>query len=121
MGRWMEGRVIPYADMHGYGYYKATPDWIHNPLNKLLEKTKTNSIPWRGVLSVRDHVDITFNRVWIDVQIGSGKKITDIGQELNSPFYHLERKAVGGYPGYSQDIQENVDLRTVDTLRGEKL
>lgn len=44
--------------------------------------------------------------------------MVDIGQELDSPFYQLERKAVDGYTGYSRDIQENVDLRTVNTLRG---
>ena len=62
-----------------------------------------------------------FNRDWINAQISSGKKITDIGQELNSPFHQLEKKAVDGYPGYSQDIQENGGLRTVDTLRREQL
>ena len=33
-----------------------------------------------------------FNRVWINAQISSGKKIVDIGQKLNSPFHQLEKR-----------------------------
>lgn len=52
-----------------------------------------------------------FNRAWINTEVNSGKRIIDIGVDLDSPFYQIERHAVSGYPGYTRDFQPNADLR----------
>lgn len=114
MGRWMDGRVIPYADANGFGYYKGTPGWIHNPMANVVQRADENSIAHNVLGRAMNSVDENFNRAWINTQINSGKRIVDIGVDLDSPFYQIERRAVAGYSGYSQDFQPNVDLRVLE-------
>jgi RHS repeat-associated protein len=116
IGRWMAGRVTPYADTHGYGYYSGTPNWIHKPMEALAARAGKDSLA-EGVLGrATTSVDEFFNRAWINTQINSGKDIVDIGVDLDSNFYQLERKAVDGYSGYSRDFQPNSDLRVAESL-----
>jgi hypothetical protein len=113
MGRWMDGRVIPYADANGFGYYKGTPGWIHNPMANLVQRADENSIAHKVLGGAMNSVDENFNRAWINTQVNSGKRIVDIGVDLDSPFYQIERHAVAGYSGYSRDFQPNADLRVL--------
>ena len=115
MGRWMDGRVIPYSEANGFSYYKGTPGWIHNPMAAVVQRADENSLVHKVVGGAMDSVDENFNRAWINAQVNSGKKIVDIGVDLDSAFYQIERHAVNGYPGYSQDFQPNVDLRSVQS------
>ncbi|MDQ0865108.1 DUF6531 domain-containing protein [Arthrobacter globiformis] len=116
IGRWMDGRVIPYADTHGYSYYTGTPSWIHDPMDKMRLRADPESLAGRVLTRAETSVDENFNRAWINTQINSGKRIVDIGVDLDSPFYQLERNAVDGYPRYSQDFQPNSDLRVLEPL-----
>ena len=116
IGRWMDGRVTPYADTHGFGYYTGTPGWIRDPMEGLRLRADPDSLMRRALTHVESSVDENFNRAWINTQINSGRKVVDIGVDLDSPFYQLERKAVDGYPRYSQDFQPNVDLRVAESL-----
>jgi hypothetical protein len=116
IGRWMDGRVTPYANTQGYGYYTGTPSWIHDPMDALVQRIDANSAFRPALRNAMTSVDENFNRAWINTQINSGKKIVDIGVDLDSPFYQIERNAVKGYPGYSQDFQPNSDLRVLESL-----
>ncbi|WP_410558215.1 DUF6531 domain-containing protein [Arthrobacter globiformis] len=116
IGRWMDGRVIPYADAHGYAYYTGTPSWIRDPMENIRLRADPESLVRRVLTRAETSVDENFNRAWINTQVNSGKKIVDIGVDLDSPFYQLERNAVDGYPRYSQDFQPNSDLRVLDPL-----
>ncbi|RAX49118.1 type IV secretion protein Rhs [Arthrobacter sp. AQ5-05] len=100
MGRWMGGRVIPYADSHDYGYYNATPQRIHN-----FFKDRTSE-------AFTEKVDLAFNKVWINGQIRQGKTIVDIGESGPAPsvYYNMELESVSGYPKYVQDTQRPVNL-----------
>ncbi len=96
----MDGRVIPYADANGLDYYKGTPDWIHNPMAALVQRADENSIA---------HKEFQQS---LDQHTGKLREENiDIGVDLDSPFYQIERHAVSGYPGYTQDFQRNADLR----------
>jgi hypothetical protein len=100
MGRWMEGRVIPYADAHDYGYYNATPQRVHNFFKDHTSEAFT------------EKVDLAFNKVWINGQIRQGKTIVDIGESGPAPsvYYNMELESVNGYPNYVQDTQRPVHL-----------
>jgi RHS repeat-associated protein len=87
IGRNMSGRVIPYAERHGYDYYKGTPRWI----------------PFRS-----QKVDLWFNRRWIRSAMQQGSRIADIGEPPGMPpsvFYEMERAETSGYFNYFQDPQ----------------
>jgi len=87
MGRNMADRVIPYAEKHGYDYYKGSPKWV----------------PFRN-----DKVDLFFNKRWINNEMRRGSQIVDIGEPPGMPpsaFYNMERQQVSGYSKYVQDIQ----------------
>ena len=107
MGRWMKGRVTPFANEHGFGYYNGTPTRIRN----LFELSENNPLR-RPAGWMQDQVDLDFNRLWIRSQMAQGKNLTDIGVDLHgSPFYQMERLEVRGYGGYTYAEQPNVDLR----------
>jgi len=69
MGRWMEGRVIPYAEHHGY--YKGTPTWIHNPMDALAKKAVDVPVVGGALQSATETVDKAFNRAWINTQVNA--------------------------------------------------
>ena len=95
MGRAMTGRVIPYAESHGLGYFKGTPQVVHDGLEKIHPK-------------VAHTVDLWVNKKWVNYQMMEGKGLTDIGEPPGMPksdFYDMERKQVQGYPNYTQDLQ----------------
>lgn len=83
----MSGRVTPYAERHGYDYYRGTPRWV----------------PFRS-----QRVDLWFNRRWIRGEVKQGSRITDIGQPPGMPpsvFYDMERAETRGYFNYFEDLQ----------------
>ena len=116
IGRWMEGRVTPYANSHEYGYYSGTPGWLRDPMEGLRLRAGEESVTRQVLTRVESSVDKTFNQAWINTQVNTGRKIVDIGVELDSPFYQIERNVVSGYPGYSKDFQSNSDLRVEEAL-----
>nr|WP_254456358.1 DUF6531 domain-containing protein [Paeniglutamicibacter quisquiliarum] len=107
MGRWMDGRVTPFADATGAGYYNGTPARIRN-----LFETSEGNVLHRPASWLQDRVDLDVNRLWIRSQMAQGKNLTDIGVDLHgSPFYQMERVEVNGYRGYTYAEQPNSDLR----------
>jgi hypothetical protein len=93
---WAE-RVTPNAEKNGMGRYKGTPGWV----------------PWETIERVASEntvqkVDLFFNKRWIDKQMSSGTRITDIGEPAGyqpSPFYDMELERTGGYWNYFRDVQ----------------
>src|SRR4051812_5391681 len=84
MGRDTSGRVIPYAERHGYDFYRGTPRFI----------------PFRF-----ERLDLWFNKLWITKQMRRGNAIIHIGQRPGMPpgrFDDMERKATSGYPKYRE-------------------
>lgn len=87
IGRDMGGRVVPYAERHGYDYYQGTP----------------RLIPFRN-----QRLDLWFNKRWIRKEMRRGSDVVDIGEPAGmppSPFFDMERAATRGYPNYRQDPQ----------------
>jgi hypothetical protein len=68
IGRWMDGRVIPYADTYGYSYYAGTPSWIHDPMDKMRLRADPESLARRVLTRAETSVDENFNRAWINTQ-----------------------------------------------------
>ena len=104
MGRFMETRVIPYADTHGFGYYRGTPTGLYNAMD--------NHLPD----SVAERANMWINNKWINYQMMEGKNLVDIGMPDGwtggtGPYYGMELDQVSGYGQYSQDIQAAGDLR----------
>ena len=111
MGRFMDSRVIPYAESHGAGYYKGTPAKLYSVMdNHLSESASTKANLW-------------VNKEWINYQMMEGKKLVDIGMPADwhggtGPYYGMERHAVSARIGrhtaggnYSTDYQPAGDLR----------
>jgi RHS repeat-associated protein len=109
MGRVMQYRVSPYADLHGMGYYKALPPKVYSFTETYLP-------------SRHDSIHLWANKKWIDYQMMQGKSLVDIGAPAEalrpagvpalgpSPYYNMELEQVAGYPGYSQDPQPSWNL-----------
>jgi hypothetical protein len=103
MGRYMETRVIPYSEAHGYGYYKGTPTPIYNFMDR--------HVP----ASLADRANMWVNKKWINYQMMQGKQLVDIGMPTGTtstgPYYGMELEQVKGYAGYVRDPQPANDLR----------
>jgi hypothetical protein len=87
IGRNMPGRVIPYAQAHGYDWYRGTP----------------RLIPFRN-----KRVDMWFNRRWVRKEMRGGSRVVDIGEPLGMPpsdFYNMERAETEGYWNLVLDLQ----------------
>jgi RHS repeat-associated protein len=96
MGRNMGERVIPYAEKHGYDWYRGTPGWVPR---KTLERISPATL---------QRTDLWFNKRWIRREMRRESDIVDIGEPAGyprSPFYEMERREVSGYPSYRQDPQ----------------
>ena len=94
MGRFMETRVIPYADTHGFGYYRGTPTGLYNAMD--------NHLPD----SVAERANMWINKKWINYQMMEGKDLVDIGMPDGwtggtGPYYGMELDQVSGYGQYS--------------------
>jgi len=85
-------------------------------MDKMRLRADPESLARRVLTRIETSVDQNFNGAWINTQINSGKRIVDIGVDLDPSFYRLERNAVDGYPRYSQDLQLNSDLRVLEPL-----
>ncbi|BAJ74609.1 transposase and inactivated derivatives [Microbacterium testaceum StLB037] len=109
----MDGRVTPYAEANGLGWYRGTPGPIHKPLEHLWENAPEGSPLQSATKKVMDTIDENFNRAWINAQVNSERNIVDIGVATDSTFYQIERHAVDGYANYRQDFQPNMDLRPI--------
>ncbi len=103
MGRYMETRVIPYSESHGFGYYTGTPTRLYNGMD--------NHLP----SSVSESANMWINKKWINYQMMQGKNLVDIGMPTGTtstgPYYGMELDQVNGYSGYSMDHQPANDLR----------
>ncbi len=96
IGRNMGERVIPYAERHGYDWYRGTPRWV--PRN-LIERVSPRTL---------ERMDLWFNRRWIRGEMGQGSRIVDIGEPPGYPpsrFYDMELDEVSGYCNYCRDPQ----------------
>jgi hypothetical protein len=96
MGRNMGERVVPYAEKHGYDWYRGTSRWVPR---KTLERISPATL---------QRIDLWFNRRWIRREMRRGSDIVDIGEPAGYPrsaFYEMERREVSGYPRYRQDPQ----------------
>lgn len=114
----MDYRVIPYAEQHGYTYYKALPDRIYDFGEKYLGE-ETNK-----------RLNVWVNKKWLNFQIMEGKQLVDIGAPHPalrpagvpalepSAYYDAEHAVLSGTVGrhtvggqYQVDPQPLWDLR----------